>query len=79
MDKDASMLSPAAANRPPWTWKVLLVGASIVAFGVSAMAWLGDDSSGLMPLRVMMVLAVPFVTVGGAFMAGQLRQSDRPK
>lgn len=74
------MPSPsAAATRPSWAWKVLLVGASILALGVSAMAYLGDDSSGLMPLRVMMVLAVPFVTVGGAFMAGQLRQSDSPK
>ena len=74
------MPSPsAAATRPAWTWKVLLVGASLASLGLSAMAYLGDDSSGLMPVRVMMVLAMPFVTVGGGFMAGQLRQSDSPQ
>lgn len=74
------MPSPsAAATRPTWTWKVLLIGASPAALGLSARAYLGDDSSGLLPVRLMMVLARPFVTVGGGFMAGQLRQSDAPK
>lgn len=74
------MPSPSAApTRPAWTWKLLLVGASLAALGLSALAYLGDESSGLMPVRVVMVLAMPFVTVGGGFMAGQLRQSDSAK
>lgn len=73
------MPSPSAAARPPWTWKVLLLGASLAALGLSAMAYLGDDATGLMPLRVTMALAMPFVTVGGGFMAGQLRQAQSSK
>ena len=43
------------------------------------MAYLGDDSTGLLPVRVMMALAMPFVTVGGGFVAGQLRQAESSK
>lgn len=74
------MPSPsAAATRPPWMWKVLLFGASLAALGLGTLAYLGDDSTGLLPVRVMMVLAMPLVTVGGGFMACQLRQENSSK
>jgi hypothetical protein len=79
VDEDATMPTPAVATRPPWTWKVLLFGASLAAFGLSALAYLGDDSTGPLPLRVMMALLMPLVTVGGGFAAGQMRQADPQK
>ena len=69
------MPSRAPASRPPWTWKVLLFGASLAAIGVSALAYLGDDSATLLPVRLMMVLFMPVVMVGGGFAAGQMRQA----
>ena len=70
------MPPPAVATRPTWTWMVLLLGAALAAFGVSALAYLGNDDSGsMLPLRLMMALMMPVVTVGVGFAAGQMRQA----
>lgn len=72
MDDNVTMSSPAA-TRPPWAWKLLLFGASLAALGVSTLAYLGDDSAKLLPVRLMLALMTPVVMVGGGFAAGQMR------
>ena len=74
MEEDGDKPSPALPTRPPWTWKLLLFGASLAALGVSTLAYLGDDSSTLLPVRLMMALLTPVLMVGGGFAAGQMRQ-----
>jgi len=65
------MPSPAVTPNPD-LWKMLLLAASLAALGVSTLAYLGDETS-FLPVRLMMVVLMPVVMVGGGFRAGQLR------
>lgn len=59
-------------------WKLLLFGSSLAALGMSVDFYLVDDTS-LLPIRLMMVLLMPVVMVGGGFAAGQMRHAESQK
>lgn len=57
---------------------MLLFGAFVMCFGLSAAMFLGGDNDTLLPLRVAMAVVAPLVIVGAAFMAGEVRTGSRP-
>ena len=57
----------------------MLFGASLAALGLGALAYLGDASRSLLPIRLFMVFMMPIVTVGGGFLASQMRQAATRK